>query len=69
MPHLTLDTLESVVGSITVDAQGLRYALIVHFAFPPAQQQLDRVLVIVLGVGLDRAADPGALEGWEGEGR
>ena len=33
VPHLTLETLEGVVGSIAVGREGLRYALIVHAAF------------------------------------
>ena len=58
VPHLTLETLESVVGSITVDREGLRYALIVHAHSACANSSLTGYLVIVLGVALDRASDP-----------
>jgi chemotaxis protein CheC len=64
VPHLTLDTLESVVGSITVDREGLRYALIVHSSFRLRNSSLTGYLVIVLGVAsLERLID--ALEHWE----
>ena len=68
VPHLTLDTLESVVGSITVDRTGLRYALIVHSHFRLRNSSLTGYLVIVLGVGSIEMLIR-ALEGWEGEGR
>ena len=51
VPHLTLDTLESVVGSVAIDRQGLRYALIVHSHFRLRNSSLTGYLVIVLGVG------------------
>ena len=64
VPHLTLDTLESVVGSITVDREGLRYALIVHSSFRLRNSSLTGYLVIVLGVAsIERLID--ALEHWE----
>jgi len=66
VPHLTLDTLESVVGSITVDREGLRYALIVHSSFRLRNSSLTGYLVIVLGVAsIERLI--GALENWERE--
>ena len=60
VPHLTLDTLESVVSSIAVDRQGLRYALIVHSHFRLREQQPDRLSGHRARRGLDRAADPRA---------
>jgi chemotaxis protein CheC len=64
VPHLTLDTLESVVGSITVDREGLRYALIVHSSFRLRNSSLTGYLVIVLGVAsIERLID--ALGHWE----
>ncbi len=68
VPHLTLDTLESVVGSITVDREGLRYALIVHSSFRLRDSSLTGYLVIVLGVAsIERLLH--ALERWESEQR
>jgi len=68
VPHLTLDTLESVVGSITVDREGLRYALIVHSSFRLRNSSLTGYLVIVLGVAsIERLIN--ALERWEREQR
>ena len=68
VPLLTLDTLESVVGSIAIDREGLRYALIVHSSFRLRNSSLTGYLVIVLGVAsIERLID--ALEGWEREQR
>ena len=68
VPHLTLDTLESVVGSIAVDRQGLRYALIIHSSFRLRDSSLTGYLVIVLGVAsLERLIR--AVEQWESEQR
>lgn len=50
VPHLSLESLEGVVGSIAIDRQGLRYALIVHAAFRLRGSSLTGYLVIVLGV-------------------
>lgn len=64
VPHLTLETLESVVGSIAVERQGLRYALIVHSSFRLRNSSLTGYLVIVLGVAsIERLI--AALERWE----
>ena len=64
VPHLTLDTLESVVGSIAVHRQGIRYALIVHASFRLRNSSLTGYLVIVLGVAsIERLIR--ALERWE----
>ena len=68
VPHLTLETLESVVGSIAVASQGLRYALIVHSSFRLRNSNLTGYLVIVLGVAsIERLIR--ALEQWEREQR
>jgi chemotaxis protein CheC len=65
VPHLTLDTLESVVGSVAVDRQGLRYALIVHSLFRLRNSSLSGYLVIVLGVAsIERLIR--SLEEWQG---
>jgi chemotaxis protein CheC len=64
VPHLTLETLESVVGSIAIGRQGLRYALIVHSSFHLRNSSLTGYLVIVLGVAsIERLIN--ALEQWE----
>lgn len=66
VPHLTLETLESVVGSIAVDREGLRYALIVHSSFRLRNSSLTGYLVMVLGVAsMERLIE--ALERWERE--
>ena len=68
VPHLTLDTLESVVGSVAIDRQGLRYALIIHSSFRLRNSSLTGYLVIVLGVAsIERLIH--ALERWEREQR
>jgi chemotaxis protein CheC len=66
VPHLALETLEGIVGSIAVGRQGLRYALIVHAAFRLRDSSLTGYLVIVLGVAsMERLIR--ALESWEAE--
>ena len=66
VPYLTLDTLESVVSSIAVNREGLRYALIVHASFKLRDSSLTGYLVIVLGVAsFDRLIR--ALDGWQRE--
>jgi chemotaxis protein CheC len=68
VPHLTLETLEGVVGSIAVGREGLRYALIVHAAFRLKNSSLTGYLVIVLSVAsIERLM--GALERWEEDQR
>lgn len=64
VPHLTLERLDSVVGSIAIGHEGLRYALIVHAAFRLKNSSLTGYLVIVLGVAsIDRLIR--AVESWE----
>ena len=66
VPHLSLETLEGILGSIAVGRQGLRYALIVHAAFRLRDSSLTGYLVIVLGVAsIERLIR--ALESWEAE--
>jgi len=68
VPHLTLETLESVVGSIAVNRQGLRYALVVHSSFRLRDSSLTGYLVMVLGVAsIERLIQ--ALERWERDQR
>jgi chemotaxis protein CheC len=68
VPHLTLDSLEGVIGSVAVDRQGIRYALIVHSSFRLRNSSLTGYLVIVLGVAsIERLIR--ALERWEREQR
>jgi chemotaxis protein CheC len=64
VPHLTLETLEGVVGSITVNREGLRYAMIVHAAFRLRNTGLKGYMVIVLSVAsIERLIR--AIEQWE----
>lgn len=64
VPHLTLERLDSVIGSIAIGQEGLRYALIVHAAFRLKNSSLTGYLVIVLGVAsIDRLIR--AVEEWE----
>jgi chemotaxis protein CheC len=65
VPHLTLDTLEHVVGSIAVERQGLRYALIVHSSFRLRNSSLTGYLVIALGVASIELLLR-SLENWQG---
>ena len=66
VPHLTLESLGSLVRSISVDREGLRFALIVHSSFRVRDSSLKGYLVIVLGVAsLERMMN--ALERWERE--
>lgn len=50
VPHLGLETLAGVVSSITVDREGLRYALIGPAAFQLKNSSLTGYLIIVLSV-------------------
>jgi len=66
VPHLTLESLEGVVGSLAVGQEGLRHALIVHAAFRLRGSSLTGYVVIVLSVAsidrLVRAVDQWASE-------
>jgi chemotaxis protein CheC len=66
VPHLSLRALESIVSSIAVNRQGLRYALIVHSSFKLRHSSLTGYLVVVLGVAsIERLIR--ALDGWQRE--
>ncbi|HUR20943.1 MAG TPA: hypothetical protein VMZ90_09065 [Vicinamibacterales bacterium] len=66
VPHLSLENLGSLVKSIAVDREGLRYALVIHSSFRLRNSSLRGYLVIVLGVAsLERLIE--ALEFWERE--
>ena len=66
VPHLTLESLEGVVGSMAVGHEGIRYALIVHAAFRLRSSNLTGYVVIVLSVGsIDRLLR--AVDQWESE--
>ena len=66
VPHLSLESLEGVVGSVSVGDEGLRYALIVHAAFRLRGSSLTGFVVIVLSVAsIDRLIR--AVEQWERE--
>jgi len=68
VPHLSLERLESVLASVAVEHEGLRYALIVHAAFRLRGSSLTGYVVIVLSVGsIDRLMR--AVDHWEGEQR
>jgi chemotaxis protein CheC len=65
VPRLSLEALTSVLDSVTVDREGLRYALVVHAAFRVRDGAVTGYLVIVLSVGsLDRLMS--AVESWKG---
>jgi chemotaxis protein CheC len=64
VPRLSLDTLNSVLESLMVERQGLRYALVVHAGFRLRDAEVRGVLVIVLSVAsLDKLIR--AVEAWE----
>jgi chemotaxis protein CheC len=65
VPHVTLEGLESVVQSVVVERQGLRYALVVHAGFRMKSSSVTGYLIIVLSVAsidrLIRAIDDGEV--------
>jgi chemotaxis protein CheC len=64
VPHVTLEGLEAVLGSIVVEREGLRYALVVHAGFRLKHSSVTGYLIIVLGVAsIDRLIR--AVETWE----
>ena len=64
VPRLTLDGLSTVLDSITVQSQGLRYGLVVHAAFRVRHGEVSGYLVIVLSVAsLDRLLT--AVDSWQ----
>ncbi len=64
VPRLSLDTLHSVLQSLTIGREGMRYALVVHAGFRLRDAEVRGVLVIVLSVAsLDKLIR--AVEVWE----
>lgn len=67
LPHLSLDTLHSVLQSLLVNREGMRYGLLVHAGFRLRDAEVTGFLIIVLSVAsLDRLLR--AVEVWEQEG-
>ena len=64
VPQLNLDTLQGVIDSLTINHQGLSYALLVHAGFRLRDAEVYGALVIVLSVtSLDKLIR--AVEAWE----
>lgn len=64
VPHVTLEGLESVVQSVVVEREELRYALVVHAGFRLKGSAVTGYLIIVLSVAsIDRLIR--AIDGWE----
>jgi chemotaxis protein CheC len=68
VPHLDLNPLHHVIGSLLITREGRRYALVVHAGFKLRGAEVRGYPVIVLSVAsLDRLIR--AVEAWEQEGR
>jgi len=64
VPRLTLESLHSVLESLVISREGLRYALVVHAGFRLRDEEVRGVIVIVLSVAsLDKLIR--AVEAWE----
>jgi chemotaxis protein CheC len=64
VPHVTLEGLESVVQSVVIEREELRYALVVHAGFRLKSSAVTGYLIIVLSVAsIDRLIR--AIDGWE----
>jgi chemotaxis protein CheC len=64
VPRLRVDSIESVLQSITVQDEELRYALMIHTRFHLRASNVTGYLVIILGItSLDRMLSE--LEKWE----
>ena len=64
VPRLSLENLRSVLDSVTVQKEGLRYGMVVHAAFRIRHGEVSGYLVIVLSVAsLDRLLQ--AVDGWQ----
>ena len=64
VPHLNLDTLRGLLGSLLINREGLQYALVVHAGFRLRDAEVTGFLVIVLSVtSLDKLLR--SLEAWE----
>ena len=64
VPHVTLEGLESVLRSVIVDREGLRYALVVHAGFTTKGSSVTGYLIIVLSVA-SVARLIQAVDAWE----
>jgi chemotaxis protein CheC len=64
VPRLRVDTIDSVLQSITVQDEELRYALMIHTRFRLRANNVTGYLIIILGItSLDRMLTE--LEKWE----
>jgi chemotaxis protein CheC len=64
VPRLRVDTIDSVLQSITVQDEELRYALMIHTRFRLRANNVSGYLIIILGItSLDRMLTE--LEKWE----
>lgn len=64
VPRLRVEAVESVLNSITVGAEELRYALMIHTRFHLKSSNVKGYLVIILGItSLDRMLEE--LAKWE----
>jgi len=64
VPRLRVDTIDSVLQSITVQEEELRYALLIHTRFRLRANNVSGYLIIILGItSLDRML--AELEKWE----
>jgi chemotaxis protein CheC len=64
VPRLRVEAVESVLNSITVDEEELRYALMIHTRFRIKGSNVTGYLVIILGItSLDRMLEE--LAKWE----
>jgi len=64
VPHVTIEGLESVLQSVIVEREGLRYALVVHAGFRLKSSSVTGYLIIVLSVAsIDRLIR--AVDSWE----
>jgi chemotaxis protein CheC len=64
VPRLRVDTIDSVLQSIIVQEEGLRYALMIHTRFHLRASNVTGYLIMILGItSLDRMLNE--LERWE----
>jgi chemotaxis protein CheC len=64
VPQLSLDTLHGVIESLTINREGLSYALLVHAGFRLRDAEVYGALVIVLSVtSLDKLLR--AVDAWD----
>jgi chemotaxis protein CheC len=66
VPRLRVESVETILNSITVAEEELRYALMIHTRFQLRASKVTGYLVIILGItSLDRMLNE--LEKWEGQ--